>query len=63
MSTALSEQDSVRSWRLNYFTALGCSPEVAVIASQLPSWALDLHEVEKLVDAGCDPDVAIDILA
>lgn len=55
-----SELEKVVRWRAETLERLGLHPEDAADAAELLD--LDLHEVDKLVRAGCDPKRAVEIL-
>lgn len=59
LSPIQNEETKVFLWRKSRFEALGLTPANASIAALIPPSKLDLHKVEKLVNAGCNPTTAI----
>jgi hypothetical protein len=54
-----SEEDArVYAWRVEQLSGLGLSH---VIASAV-GWCVDWHEVARLVDRGCSPELALEIV-
>jgi hypothetical protein len=55
-----SEHERVERWRADRLERAGYSPEQAVeLAGRLD---VDLHQAIRLVERGCTPDVALEIL-
>jgi hypothetical protein len=53
-----NETTRVRAWRQQRFVALGYPLSRATL---LASTAIDIHEVEHLIDRGCPLDLAVRI--
>ena len=59
VETEESEEDErVYEWRVEQLSGLGLSP---VIASAVASF-VDWHEIARLVERGCSPDLALEIV-
>lgn len=52
-------ENEVIAWRLSQLESLGFTPDQAV---SLAATRVDLHEVAKLIEAGCTPELAARIL-
>jgi hypothetical protein len=52
------EEARVYAWRVEQLSGLGLSH---VIASAV-AWCVDWHEIARLVDRGCSPELAIEIV-
>ena len=54
-----SEEDArVHAWRVEQLAGLGLSH---VIASAV-AWCVDWHEIARLVEHGCSPELALEIV-
>lgn len=58
---AVNESDRVAAWRMDVAVRQGADPEVASRVATEQS--IDLHEWISLVDRGCPPNTAYEILA
>lgn len=57
--TGQSEEDArVYAWRVEQLSGLGFSP---VIASAVATF-IDWHEIARLVERGCSPELALEIV-
>jgi hypothetical protein len=56
---ASEEERRLLEWRLRQLLRLGVSPLLAEIAAP---GRLDLHELERLIERGCPPDTAVEIM-
>lgn len=54
------EDHRVEDWREEYLLRAGFPPEAAIQLSRDP--AVDIHLAERLLERGCAPSVAVDIL-
>jgi hypothetical protein len=52
------EEARVYAWRVEQLLGLGLSH---VIASAV-AWSVDWHEIARLVERGCSPDLALEIV-
>ena len=54
-----SEEDArVYAWRVEQLSGLGLSQVVASAVASLVDW----HEIARLVERGCSPELALDIV-
>lgn len=54
-----AEAQQIREWRFSEFKRLGYSPS---LARWLSGTDIDLHELERLLESGCDKATATKIL-
>jgi len=59
MPTAEQEVEKILLWRLHGFEALGLATTDAL---ELCLSGADLHEAKNMVDAGCSPELVVEIL-
>jgi hypothetical protein len=52
-----NEQLRVRAWRVEQLARLGVSTSTADVAEDSADW----HDVARLVEQGCPPDLAVEI--
>ena len=57
--TRVSDEEVI-SWRLDQLVRAGCDPFCAVILARRNH--VDLHEAVELLERGCPPRVALEIL-
>lgn len=65
IDTSETEADRVEKWRVRELIEAGFSADnaVKIAARHLGPDAIDLHEaIELVVEKGCDPELAADIL-
>jgi hypothetical protein len=54
-----SEEDArVHAWRVEQLSGLGLSQLVASAVA----WSVDWHEIARLVERGCSPELALEIV-
>jgi hypothetical protein len=59
METEESEEDaSVYAWRVEQLSGLGLSHVIASVVAGLVDW----HEIARLVERGCSPELALEIV-
>jgi hypothetical protein len=59
METEESEEDaSVYAWRVERLSGLGLSHVIASAVAPLVDW----HEIARLVERGCPPELALEIV-
>lgn len=54
------EEIKVRNWRIRELDRMGVELPIAIAAAKIRSF--NIHEVFKLVEKGCDPNVAVRIV-
>lgn len=59
-SRAEAERESVTSWRVEQLLAAGYDAEAAIVLALDPE--VDLHAAVALLERGCPPDTALQIL-
>ena len=52
------EDERVYAWRVERLTGLGLSKVVAAAVAPLVDW----HEIARLVERGCSPELALEIV-
>jgi hypothetical protein len=60
-ATTQRAADEVVAWRRNQLAQSGFAPRLAATIAETSSY--DLHALIELVERGCDPEVAVRILA
>jgi hypothetical protein len=59
METEESEEDaSVYAWRVEQLSGLGLSHVIASVVAGFVDW----HEIARLVERGCSPELALEIV-
>ena len=57
IETETSEEARVNAWRIEQLANLGLSTLIATAVATLVDW----HDVARLVEKGCPPDLALEI--
>jgi uncharacterized phosphosugar-binding protein len=58
VETEGSEGDAVYEWRVEQLSGLGLSYVIASAVASLVDW----HEIARLVERGCSPELALEIV-
>jgi hypothetical protein len=54
-----SEEDArIYAWRVEQLSGLGLSH----VAASAAAWFVDWHEIARLVECGCSPELAVEIV-